>query len=39
MKYKVISLGEGSRGKTPQNLTPKFVEDMVVDVMESNKIA
>jgi hypothetical protein len=39
MRNKVVSLGEGSREKTPQNLTPKFVEDMVADVMESNKTA
>jgi hypothetical protein len=38
MRNKVVSLREGSRGKKPQNLTPKFVEDMVIDVMESNKI-
>jgi hypothetical protein len=32
MRDKVVSLREGSKEKTPQNLTPKFVEDMVVDV-------
>lgn len=32
-----MSLEKASKEETPQNLTPKFVEDMVVDVMEHNK--
>jgi hypothetical protein len=37
MKDKVISLGKGSKEKTPQNLTPRFVEDLAIKIMEGNK--
>lgn len=33
-----VSLGNGFKEETPQNLTPKFVEDMVANVLESNKM-
>ncbi len=32
-----VSLRGGFKEETPQNLTPKFVKDMVVDVLENNK--
>ncbi len=35
---KVMSSRNRFREQTPQNLTPKFVEDMAVDVLETNKI-
>ncbi len=34
---KVMSSGNEFREETPQNLTPKFVEDMAIDVLENNK--
>jgi hypothetical protein len=37
MKDKVVSSKEGSRGKTQQIFTPKYVEDIITNVMESNK--
>jgi hypothetical protein len=37
MKDKVISSGKGFKEETPQNLTPIFVEDLAIEIMESNK--
>jgi hypothetical protein len=34
---RMMSLGNEFREETPQNLTPKFVKDMAIDVLESNK--
>jgi hypothetical protein len=38
MKDMGMSLKDTSKEETPQNLTLKFVEEMVEDVLESNKI-
>lgn len=35
---KMMSLKDRFKKETPQNLRPKFVEDMVVDVLKSNKL-
>lgn len=35
---RVMSSRDKSREETPQNLTPKFVEDMVARVLKNNKI-
>jgi hypothetical protein len=35
---RVMSSRDEFREETPQNLTPKFLKDMVVDVMENNKL-
>jgi len=35
---RVMSLKDGFRGKIPQNLTPKFVEDMATNILENNNI-
>ncbi len=35
---KVMSSRDGFKEETPQNLTPKFVEDMVARVLKNNKI-
>lgn len=37
MKDKVISSSKGFKEETPQNLTPRFVEDFVVKIMQGNK--
>ncbi len=34
----VLSLGDRSRKETPQNLALKFVKDMAMNVLESNKM-
>ncbi len=35
---RVVSLGNEYREETSRNFTPKYVEDMTNDVLESNKI-
>jgi hypothetical protein len=37
MKDKVISSSKGFKEETPQNLTPIFVEDLAIEIMEGNK--
>jgi hypothetical protein len=37
MRDKVVSSREGSKEETPQNLTPRFVDDLTIEVMEGNK--
>jgi hypothetical protein len=34
---KMVSLGDGSKEKTPHDLTPKFIKDMASDALKSNK--
>jgi hypothetical protein len=37
MRGKVVSSREGSKEETPQNLTPRFVDDLTIEVMEGNE--
>jgi hypothetical protein len=37
MKDEVVSSREGSKEETPQNLTPIFVDDPTIEIMEGNK--
>jgi hypothetical protein len=37
MKDKVISLGKVFKEETPQNFTPRFVEDLAIEILEGNK--
>jgi len=37
MKDNVISSSKGFKEETPQNLTPIFVEDLAIEIMEGNK--
>jgi hypothetical protein len=36
-KDNVISSSKGFKEETPQNLTPIFVEDLAIEIMEGNK--
>jgi hypothetical protein len=37
MKDKVVSSREGSKEETPQNVTPIFIVDLIIKIMEGNK--
>jgi hypothetical protein len=37
MKDKVISLGKVFKKETPQNFTPRSVEDLAIEILEGNK--
>jgi hypothetical protein len=37
MRDKVVSSREGSKEETPQNRTPRFVDDLTIEIMEGNK--
>jgi hypothetical protein len=37
MKDKVISSSKGFEEETPQNLTPRSMEDLAIEIMEGNK--
>ncbi len=37
MKDKAISLKDASKEETPQNLTPKYIEELAKEVLSNNK--